>query len=104
MGRVYILPSRRPVRLKGAYDSTKALNKTAAKATVQGNEKPSKRINTFKVKKELESLVEAIERDEARLAELQTSFCDPDFYKSTDPKEIQALEEEMKTSKRNYPR
>ena len=88
---------------KGRTTQAKALNKTATKTTAQGNEKPSKRVNTFKVKKELESLVEAIERDEARLAELQTSFCDPDFYKSTDPKEIQGLEEEMKTLEAKLP-
>ena len=54
---------------KGRATQPKALNKTASKATAQSNDKPSKRINTFKVKKELESLVEAIERDEARLTE-----------------------------------
>ena len=88
---------------KGRATQPKALNKTATKTTAQSNEKPAKRVNTFKVKKELESLVEAIERDEARLAELQTSFCDPDFYKSTDPKEIQGLEEEMKTLEAKLP-
>ena len=78
-------------------------SKPSPKAPTHAPQKTKKRVNTFKVKQELETLVVDIERDETRLAELQTTFCAPDFYKTTDASEIQNLEEEMKQLEARLP-
>ena len=91
------------------FDSTKGTqSKTATtnaspKTAVPTEAPAKKRVNTFKVTKELGTLVAEIERDEARLSELQGIFCDSDFYRTTDAQEIQKLEEEMKALEERLP-
>ena len=78
-------------------------NKDAQNTQPKTQQSSKKRVNTFKVTKELETLVSEIERDEARLSELQANFCEPDFYKTTAPNDIQNLEDEMKTLQERLP-
>ena len=84
----------------GAQNRT---TKASPKSQPNTSQKPKKRVNTFKVTKELETLVTEIERDEARLAELQAQFCQPDFYKTTNSNDIQSLEDEMKRLEERLP-
>jgi len=80
------------------------VDKAEKSATTSSKHTRSKnRINTFKVTKELESLVLKIEKGEARLEELQNAFCDPDFYKTTDQETVQQFEQELKQLEEDLP-
>ena len=86
--------------LKSASPSEKS---SRATPTSPKSNRTKPRVNTFKVTKELESLVLKIEKGETRLDELQETFCDPDFYKSTDAAQVQSLEQELKVLEQELP-
>mgnify|MGYP001214973287 CR=1 FL=1 len=89
---------------RSTLKQSSTVDKAEKSATTSSKPTRSKnRINTFKVTKELESLVLKIEKGEARLEELQNAFCDPDFYKTTDQETVQQFEQELKQLEEDLP-